>query len=293
KAHGLATVRFCFMECYNDADVFHALVADIEAWGKSLGMNRIVGPFAFSDRDIQGFLIEGFEHEPVVDSACNLPYMPELLEKEGFVKDIDCVIHRRPLSEPLPEVFEKMYQRVVSKKKFDFLEFTSRKQLKAYIVPVLQLVNETFSQLYGFVPMDEVEMMDLAKRYLPLLDPRFVKIVAKDGKVVAFLVTMPNPWKGLQKAKGRLFPFGIFHILHALKHATTGNTMLGAVHPDSQKQGLDLFLGYTTLNAAKKAGFTSVDTHVVMEENKDMSGVFDRYGAVLIKRFRVFQKAIA
>jgi hypothetical protein len=289
---GLKNARFGFLECYNDQEVAHALISDIEQWGRQHGMNKIIGPFGFSDRDIQGLLIEGFDYEPVVDSACNYEYLPELVAKEGYVKDIDCVIYRYPIGSKLPDIFERMYQRVLSKKTFKFVEFTSHKQLTPYIVPVLQMMNESFSGIYGFIPMDQTEMLDMAKRYLPLLDHRFVKIAEKDGKVVAFMVSMPNPYRGIQKSKGHLFPFGIFHIMKSMRHAESINTMLGAVHPDFQKQGLDLFLGMSTIEAAKKAGMKSVDTHVVMEENNDMMAEFKRYGAFLIKKFRVFQKKL-
>ena len=289
---GLKNVRFGYLECYNDQEVAHALIHDIENWGRQHGMNKMIGPFGFSDRDAQGFLIEGFEYEPVVDSACNFEFLPELVVNEGYVKDIDCVIYRYPVSNQYPEIFDRMYKRVLSKKAFQFLEFTARKQLRPYIVPVLQLVNEAFSDIYGFVPMDEVQMYDLANRYLPLLDPRFVKIVLKDGKMVAFMVSMPNPYRGIQKSRGRLFPFGVFHIMKAMRRADSINTMLGAVHPDCQKQGLDLFLGVSTIEAAKKAGMKNVDTHVVMEENVGMMDEFKRYGAYLIKKFRVYQKQL-
>jgi hypothetical protein len=288
----ITNARFEFIECYNDQEVAHALISDIETWGREKGMTRIVGPFGFSDRDIQGLLIEGFNYPPVVDSATNFEYMPELVKKEGYEKDIDCVIYRYPLDKPLPEIYERIYQRVTSKKAFSFLEFTSKKPLKNYIVPVLRMMNEAFAGIYGFVPMDEEEMMDLAKRYLPILDPRFVKIVMKDDVVAAFMVSMPNMYKGIQKARGRLLPFGLFHILHAMKHADHVNTMLGAVHPDYQKTGLDVFLSMTTINSAKKAGMTSVDTHVVMAENNDMMNEMQRYGTHLIKKFRIYQKSL-
>ena len=287
---GLKNARFGFMECFNDPGSFHALISDVETWGRQRGMERIVGPFGFSDRDIQGFLVEGFEYEPVVDSACNFAFMPDLLTKEGYVKDIDCVIYRYPLDTPLPEIFERMYQRTLAKKTFRFIEFTSRKALKPYIVPVLRLVNESFAGIYGFLPMDETEMFDLAKRYLPILDPKFVKIVTRDGKVVGMMIAMPNCYRGLQKARGRLFPFGLFHILHAMRRAETVNTMLGAVHPSCQKLGLDMFLGMSTIATARKAGMKSVDTHVVMEENNSMMHELQRYGAHLIKKFRVYKK---
>ncbi len=140
--------------------------------------------------------------------------------------------------------------------------------------------------------MDEKEMYELANRYLPILNPRFVKIVTKGDEVVAFMVAMPNMYKGIQKSKGRLLPFGLFYILRAIKTAKSVNTMLGGVKPAYQKQGLDVFLGLATIESARKAGMTSVDTHVVMEDNKDMIAETKKYGAFEIKRFRVYQKQL-
>jgi hypothetical protein len=291
---GVKNVRFGFLECTNDPEVSHALIAAVEEWGKKQGMTTCVGPFGFSDRDIQGLLIEGFEYEPVVDSATNFEFLPGLVTAEGYEKELDCVIYRYPLSKPLPEIYDRIFKRVVTKSPYKFLEFTSRKPLKDFIIPVLQLVNESFKDIYGFVPMDEEEMFDLAKRYLPILDPRFVKIITTpEGQVIAFMVAMPNMYRGIQKARGRLFPFGMFHILYAMRHAESVNTMLGAVHPDYQKRGLDIFLSLATINSAKKAGMKNVDTHVVMEENFAMAEEFKRFGADLIKKFRVYRKTLA
>ena len=94
-------------------------------------------------------------YEPVIDSASNFEYLPELIAKEGYVKELDCVIYRFPLSIQLPEIYDKIYQRVTSKKDLQFKEFTSRKQLKPLIIPVLRMVNESFKDIYGFVPMDK------------------------------------------------------------------------------------------------------------------------------------------
>ena len=289
---GVKNARFGFIETYNDQEVAHTLIKDIEDWGRQKGMNKIVGPYGFTDRDIQGALIEGFEYEPVVDSACNYEYIPRLIENEGYNKELDCVIYRWPLTNELPEIFNKIYDRVTRRQDFKFIEFTKRSQLKPYIVPVLKAVNESFKDIYGFVPMDEPEMFELAKRYMPILDPRFVKLVAKGDEIIAFLISMPNMYKGLQKAKGHLFPFGLFHILSSMKKAKSINTMLGAVVPAYQKQGFDTYISLTTINSARKAGMTSVDTHVVMEENGDMMAELKKYGAYLIKKFRVYQKPL-
>lgn len=284
--------RFAYFDCYNDPEVSKMLINEIENWARQKGMNKIIGPYGFTDRDPQGLLIKGFEYEPVVDSATNPEYLPVLVENEGYEKELDCLIHRYPLTIELPEIYQRIYQRVISKKDLQFHEFTKRKQLKKLIVPVLKAVNVSFSDIYGFMPMDEKEMFELANRYLPILDPKFVKIVTKGDKVVAFLISMPNCYKGIQKSKGRLLPFGFFHILRAMKTAKSINTMLGGITPDFQKQGLDMFLFITTVNAAKQAGMTSIDTHVVMEDNKDMMAETKRYGSFEIKRFRVYQKQL-
>ena len=152
ETFGKRTVRFSYLECYNDPEVSHALINAVEEWGRSKGMTECVGPFAFSDRDIEGLLVEGFDYEPVVDSACNFEFVPPLVEREGYVKDIDCVIYRLPLSQPIPDVYGKIYKRVTAKADFNFREFTSKGPLKRYIVPVLRMVNDAFKDIYGFVP---------------------------------------------------------------------------------------------------------------------------------------------
>jgi hypothetical protein len=288
----LKNARFGYMDCYNDPEVFHALVTKIENWAKQKGMNKIIGPFGFTDRDIEGFQISGFEYEPVILSAGNLEYMPDLLTKEGYQKELDAAITRLPLNFELPEVYNRIYQRVTSRKDLEFLEFTKTKQLKKYVIPVLKLTNEAYSEIYGFMPLDEKEMNDFAKQYVPLLDPRFVKIVAKGEEVIGYIVCLPNFYKGVQKSRGRLFPFGIFHILRAMKNAKRLNPMLGGIKPSYQKQGLDVFLAMKIFESAKKAGMTDIDTHLVNEQNKEMMAEFVRYGAYEIKRFRIYCKML-
>jgi len=289
---GVKNARFGFIETYNEQEVVHALISEIENWGREKGMTRIIGPFGFSDREPQGLLIEGFEYEPVIDSACNFEYMPKLVENEGYTKELDCVIYRYPLSNPLPDVMNKIFDRVTSRKDLQFLKFRSKKEVKPWIVPIFRAMNESFGDIYGFAPMDETEMQELAKKYLPVIDLEFVNVVVKDDKVVSFAISMPNMYKGLQKAKGRLLPFGLFHILRAMKTAKSVNLMIGAVIPEYQKQGLNIYLSMTTIKEALRRGMHSVDTHVVMEENDDMSNEFKRFGAFMIKKFRVYQKPL-
>jgi hypothetical protein len=289
---GLKNARFGYLECWNDPKVSHALLGGIEEWGKSQGMNKIVGPYGFSDRDVQGLLIEGFEYEPIIDSACNCDYLPGLVTREGYTKELDCAMFRYPLNIPIPAKYETLYNRITSRGGFNFFEFTSRKQFKPYIIPVFRLVNEAFRKIYGFIPLTEKEMFHLAAQYSGLLDPKFVKIVEKNGEVVAFSISMPNMYKGIQKARGRLLPFGLLYILRAMRTAESVDFMLGAVKDEYRKNGLDLFLFISTLKTALKAGMKNIETHTVMEKNNEMMAIFERYGAFQTKKFRVYQKSL-
>jgi hypothetical protein len=292
ELHNEQNGRFGYFDCYNDPEVSHALISYIEDWADNRGMEKLVGPYGFSDKDIQGLLVEGFDQMPILDSACNPEYIVNLLTQEGFTKEIDCMTYRFPLTVDLPELYYRILQRTNHRKEYQVLEFTTKKQLKPYIVPVLELVNETFDELYGFVPMTDVEIQELAARYLPVIDPRFVKVIEKNGKVLAFLVAIPNLTRGIQKSKGHLFPFGIFQIINAARKSKQLDLMLGAVKREVQGLGLEVAMGLSLIESGRKAGFEFIEAHLILETNKKMRAEMERLNIPIHKLFRVFQKQI-
>ncbi len=292
QLHSERNARFGYFDCYNDQEISDALIGFIEDWAIGLGMDKIVGPYGFSDKDIQGLLVEGFEHMPIIDSACNPPYIVDLLLKQGYSKEVDCMIYRFPLTDELPQLYYRILQRTNHKNEYQVLEFTSKKQLKPYIVPVLNLVNETYDELYGFVPMGDKEIQGFADRYMPILDPRFVKIVVKEGQVIAFIVGIPNFTKGIQQSRGYLFPVGIFQLLWAERHTNQLDLMLGAVKREFQGLGLEVAMGLSIVESARKAGMEFIEVHLILETNRRMQAEMERLSLPVHKRFRVFQKSL-
>ena len=140
--------------------------------------------------------------------------------------------------------------------------------------------------------LEDEEMDDLAKRYLPVLDPRFVKAITKDGQVVAFIVAMPDMTAGIRKARGRLLPFGFIHVLRAAKKTKQLDLMLGAVKDAYRGQGLDVLMGIKVIIAAYEAGFEMMDTHHEMEANVKVRGEMERMGGVIYKKYRAFYKML-
>ena len=292
-ASGDNDARFCFMETWNEPEVFHALIKFIEDWGRQKGASNLVGPLGFSDKDPQGFLVDGFDEPVVLASICNYPYMPELLLGEGYSKKVDCVAYKIPVPDEIPDFYKAIYQRALQNNHIHVLEFSSRKKIKPLIHPILRLLNETFTDIYAFDPFEEREMNDFANRYLPLLDPQYIKVITDlDGKILSFVIAMPDISKGIIACKGYVIPFGIFQIIRARKRAKQLNLLLGGVRQEYRGKGLDVIMGVKMLETARKFGLKYIDSHLELETNLLVRKEMERMNGEVYKRFRVFCKQL-
>jgi hypothetical protein len=289
---GEKKARFGCLECFEDEEVAHLLLDYVEAWAREKGMDKLVGPLGFTEQDPEGFLVEGFEYEPTIATYYNFEYILRFLRSKGYTKEVDYVVYRIKTFDEIPEFYQKIYDRVLARGKFSVVEFTKRKEIKPYILPILGLMNETFGDLYGYTALDEAEMASLAKQYLPVIDPRFVKAIAEDERVIGFILGIPNISEGIRRAKGRLFPFGIFKIMRAAKKTKQLDLLLGGIKQEYRGKGLDVLLGTAMMRSAKNGGFACMDSHHEMETNVKMRAEMERLGAELYKRYRVFQKKL-
>ncbi len=288
------TARFGYLETGEDEEVVRSLLSYVEDWARKKGMTKIIGPYGFSDQDPEGFLIEGFENRATIATYYNFEWMPRFVEKQGYTKDVDYFVYKLDVPKEFPEFYRRIYERIERKRNFEIVEFRKRKELKPWVKPILHLMNECYtgSSIYGYAPLDETEMEDLAKRYLPGLDPRFVKVVKKDDEVVSFIIAMPDITEGIQKARGHLFPFGFLKILRAAKKTKQLDLLLGGIKEKYRGRGLDVLMGVKTLLSAHEAGLEMLDTHHELEENVKVRAEMEKMGGKIYKRFRVFQKKL-
>jgi hypothetical protein len=292
--HNEKTARFFALDCINDQQVAHVLINHSERWATEKGMTKIIGPYGFSDKDPQGLQIEGLELLPVIATPTNPVYLQKLVEHEGYTKELDCVSYQIPIPEKLSPVYQRIFDRISSNKNIRLLEFTSKRQLKPYIIPVFRLVNETYAPLFGFVPMTEEEMKKFAAQYLPVLEPELVKVVVNAAnELVAFVVSMPDMSAGIQKAKGRLFPFGFIHVLRSMRKTNQLNLLLGAAKSQYRGKGINVLMGKSLFDSANKRGLTIIDSHLILETNSVMRAECENLGGVIRKRYRVYQKLLA
>jgi hypothetical protein len=293
KLRNERNVRFCYLECPNDIAVAGTLMNKIESWGKANGMNKIVGPLGFSDQDPEGFLIEGFEYEPTLSTYYNFEYIPNILDNLGYEKEIDYVVYSIDLTQTMMPSLERIFNRVISRGELRFLEFNSKKELKPFVKPIMYFMNDTFKELYGFQPMQEDEIDFLVKRFLPIINPRFIKAASKDGNLVGFLLAIPNLNEGFIRCEGRLLPFGILHLVRAAGKTKQLDLLAGGVKKEYRGQGIETLGLISVIRSAKNAGMKLLDSHHELENNIDVRRVMEHFNGKLIKRFRIYKKIIS
>lgn len=290
---GEKNARFCFLECSNDLAIAQALIGYVSQWAKKLGMTRLVGPLGFSDKEPQGMMVEGFDEQVALATNYNFPWLPEFIGKLGFEKEVDLVSYLMPVDNPANGRMAEIAGRALRNHHFRLLEFNRKKELKPWVVPIFRLINEAYINIYGFVALEEYEMQEYARRYLPVLDPRFVKVVLDaDQQVAAFIVSLPEISQGIRNARGRLLPFGWYHIIQASKTTKQLTLLLGGIADRHRGKGLDAILSESLLRSAKEAGLTKIDSHLVLETNRLMRAECERHNGRLHKRYRVFGKTL-
>jgi hypothetical protein len=292
EIHDEKNGRFCFIESYEDQEVVHALITRVEEWAKERGMVKLVGPLGFSDKDPQGLQIEGFEYQKFIVCPTNERYLPEMIQKEGYSKEEDLVNYLAKVPAELPEVYQKILSRVTQNNGYKVVEFHSKREFNNYIIPVLDLMNQTFAEIYGFVPLEDNEKKEMASRYMMILNPKFVKVVEAPDGVVGFAIGIPDISEAIRKSGGRLFPLGILRILIALRTSKKLLMLLGGVRKDYRNKGLDVLMAVKMLQACMNHKMELIDLHLILEKNTRMRAECERIGGRVIKRFRIFQKAL-
>ena len=151
-------------------------------------------------------------------------------------------------------------------------------------------MNQTFMEIYGFVPLEDNEKKEIASRYMMILDPRFIKVVEASDGLVGFAVGIPDISDAVRRSGGRLFPFGIIRILVELKRSKKLLMLLGGVRKSYRGKGIDVLMAVKMLQACMENEMEMIDLHLILENNYRMRAECERIGGRIIKKFRIYQK---
>lgn len=288
-------VRFGWIDFIDDMEVSSALLKQVEEWGKERGMEAIVGPLGFTDLDAEGMLIEGYDQLSTMSTIYNYPYYPVHMEKLGFEKEADWVEFKLMVPDKLPDKFVRISEIILQKYNLKIKKL-KRKEFKEknYGQKIFDLINEAYAPLYGFSKMTQGQINQYIKMYLPLIDLRMVSLVENEqGELVAVGISMPSLSKALQKTKGRMLPFGWYHLLKALfiKKPKILDLLLVGVKPEYQSKGVNALLFYDLVPIYQQMGFEYGESNPELEVNKKVQAQWSAFESVQHKRRRAFRKS--
>ncbi|WP_344827301.1 GNAT family N-acetyltransferase [Rurimicrobium arvi] len=288
---GTKLCRLSRLEFVNDRSVSTALLRTAEEWAKSKGMSGIHGPLGFTNLDHQAILIEGFDHLPSIASEYHLPYYKEHLEAAGYEKEMDWVEFRLKLEKEIPEKALKLNEMIQKRYSLKVVHFSNRDEMKAYAQKIFDLLNNAFSDLFSFVPMDQELCTFYINKYFSFLNPEFVKVIEdKDANVIGFIVSLPSLSEAMQKAGGKLFPLGWWYLSQALKKPRVVDLLLTGIHPDWQAQGVSALLITELQKVMQRHGTEFVETTGMLETNEKAINHWKNYDHIQHKRKRCFRK---
>lgn len=292
---GTRQMRFGWLEFIDDAEVSEALFDAAAEWGRARGMTEMIGPMGFSDLDYEGMLVEGFEEMGTMATIYNHPYYPQHMERMGFRKEADWIEYRITIPDGVPEKHARIAEIIARKYNLSVLKYTSKKKIKEeYGKAIFELVNEAYADLFGYVPLTERQINHYIDLYLGMLRLDDVTlIIDADRKLVALGISMPSMSAALRKSGGKLWPFGWYHLLRAIKgHSDVVDLLLVAVKPEYQSKGVNALIFADLIPRYIANGYKFAESNVELEGNENVQKQWEYFERRQHRRRRAFAKKI-
>jgi hypothetical protein len=289
----LKKMRFGWFDFIDDIEVSKILLSKVEEIGLENKLDFMEGPVGFSNLDKVGVLTEGFDHIGTMITWYNHPYYKTHFEELGFQIEKEYLENKFPFKNVIREPIERVA--TVLKKRYELksLNFTKTKDIFPYVDKMFDLFNKSYAALPSFVPISDIEIAYFKKKYISFINPEYIKfVVDKDDNMVAFGITMPSFSEALQKAKGKLLPFGLFHLLKAKKSSKDVIFYLIGVHPTYQNKGIHslIFLEYQI--SFEKRGIENCIRTPELSSNKAIAAVWKNFDPVNHKKRCTYRKDI-
>ena len=281
-----------------DQESASKLIAIAEDWLRTHGMTRALGPFSLSIWDEPGLEIEGFAEPPTAMMGHHRPEYRQWIEAAGYTKAKDLITYalditnwQDPLIDRLIAAGERNPRiriRTVDKSRFD-----AEAQL------ILNLLNDAWSNNWGYVPLTEAEIAYAGKKLKPIIFEDLVRIAELDGEPVAFMLTIPDINELTADLNGELFPFNFIKLLWRLRKPRTRRLRVPLMGVAKSLHGSRLasqlafmMIEFTRRDAVSKFGATEGEFGWILEDNKGMLSITELPGARVNHRFRIYEKTL-
>ncbi|HFK5570679.1 TPA: GNAT family N-acetyltransferase [Elizabethkingia meningoseptica] len=290
---GIHKVRFGWIDFIDDLSVSKALLDKAAEYAKQHNINKIEGPMGFTNLDKAGMLTMGFDKIATMIGIYNFEYYPKHLEQLGLVKEKEWVEFEIVFPEVLSEKVIKFNEIIKEKYQLKVLKFNNKKEILPLVEPMFKLLDETYKGLSTYTPITQQQIQTYKEKYFGFIDKDFIVCITDaDDKLISFAITMPSYSKALQKANGKLFPFGWWHFLQAGKKNDRANFYLIGIHPEYQRRGVTAIIFKEIYDIFKKKGVKFLETNPELEENKNIQLLWQDYDPVNHKRRRTYSKEL-
>ena len=298
---GKKSVRFGWIDFIDDREVSKALLDAVEKYGREKGMEDVVGPLGFTDMDPEGMLVWGFDQLGTMPTIYNYAYYPEHIEAlEGFEVDNKYVEFKIMVPDEVPEKYAKIAMMIEKRYNLHVRKLTKKEVFQGGMgQKIFDLINDTYKDLYGYSELSQKQIDQLIKSYLGFLDFNLITCIEDwtDGehKLIGVGITMPSLAHALRKCRrGRLLPFGWFHVLRAIKQHKTNivDLLLIGILPEYRAKGANALLFADLIPWYQKYGIEWGETQVELETNAGVQGQWGALTPVMHKRRKCYKKII-
>ncbi|MFY0608059.1 MAG: GNAT family N-acetyltransferase [Cyclobacteriaceae bacterium] len=272
--------RFGWIDFFDNKEVSKCLLDQVTKWAKENGASKIHGPMGFTDLDFEGALIEGYEYLATQATIYNFPYYQEHFEGYGLTKSVDWIEYRGEIPNEVSKRLKRTASICKSRFKLKALRFDRNKEIKKYTPAIFDLINRSYSDLYGYYSLSQNQINYYIKQYFEFVKKEFVCIVVNDeAKVIGMAIGLPSISEALQKAKGSLFPFGFAHILRAFRKCTHLDLFLIGVDPEYQKIGTHAIIFNELTSKLIEQGVQTIATGPMLEDNAGVQNLWYEFEA--------------
>ena len=293
KELGIRKVRFGWLDFIDDIEVSKALINTAIEYAKSKGISKIEGPMGFTNLDKAGMLTKGFDKLATMIGIYNFDYYPKHMEQLGLVKEKEWVEFEINFPDTLPDKVEKFSRLIAEKYELELVKFKAKKDILPLVDSMFKLLDDTYKNLSTYTPITQEQIKHYKEKYFKFIDKDYIVCIKdKSGSLISFAITMPSYSKALQKAKGKLFPFGWWHLLNAGKKNDRANFYLIGIHPQYQKRGVTAIIFKEIYETFKKKGVKFLETNPELEENASIQALWQDYHPTNHKRRRTYSLEI-
>lgn len=281
-----------------DEDIGKALMSAAEDWLRGQNMTRALGPISMSIWEEPGLLTHGHDKPPVIMMGHDPAHYQGWIEANGYIPAKKLLTYDIDVSKPFPPIVQRIVKSGNSNDRIRMRDADKRVFGKEVRI-ILEILNDAWSDNWGFIPFTEREIEYAAKKLKPIVLPELVKIVELDGEPSAFVLTLPDINEVMTAIDGKLLPFGWFKLLRWLrkpKSAQLRVPLMGVLKKHHSTR-MASQLAFLMIDEIRRASFEDFGVSCgeigwVLEDNKGMISIAETLGGKISREYMIYEKAL-